>query len=91
MGNFSRTRLARTDDVVDVVADVAAPAALTAAALTLADGAGTNDGTIAAVTDAATALAGIQELAAQHAKVVTDLTALRATVAALRTALQTEA
>jgi hypothetical protein len=29
MGNFARTRLARTTDVVDVVADVAAPAALT--------------------------------------------------------------
>lgn len=91
MGNFSRTRLARTSDTVDVVADVTAAAALTAAALTLADGAGTNDGTIAAVTDAATALAGIQELAAQHAKVVADLTEIRSTLNDLIAALGTEA
>jgi hypothetical protein len=72
MSNFSRTRLARTSDVVDVVADVAAPAALTA---TVEGG----------------AFASLTTAAAAHDEVVADLTALRATVVALRTALQTEA
>lgn len=63
----------------------AAPTAITAAALTVADGAGTNDGTIAAITNAANAgsadvgpvIAAIQELADQVNKLVTDLTSVR--------------
>jgi hypothetical protein len=45
----------------------------TAAALTVADGAGTNDGTIGAITDNASTIAAVQELAAQINKLVTDL------------------
>lgn len=47
---------------------------LTAAALTVADGAGTNDGTIGAITGDASVIAAVQELAAQVNKLVTDLT-----------------
>ena len=72
MGNFARTRLARTTDVVDVVADVAAPAALTATTQ------GSDFASLAAVTTKYNAL-------------LVDVTALRTTVAELRTALQTEA
>lgn len=45
----------------------------TAAALTVADGAGTNDGTIGAITGDASVIAAVQELAAQINKLVTDL------------------
>lgn len=44
----------------------------TAAALTVADGAGTNDGTIGAITDNATTIAAVQELADQINKLVAD-------------------
>lgn len=50
-------------------------AAMTAAALTVTDGAGTNDGTIGAITGDASVIAAVQELAAQINKLVTDLTA----------------
>lgn len=45
----------------------------TAAALTVTDGAGTNDGTIGAITDNASTITAVQELAAQINKLVTDL------------------
>lgn len=47
---------------------------LTAAALTVTDGAGTNDGTIGAITADASVIAAVQELAAQINKLVVDVT-----------------
>jgi hypothetical protein len=47
-------------------------AAATAGALTVADGAGTNDGTIAAITGDASVIAAVQELADQINKLVAD-------------------
>jgi hypothetical protein len=44
----------------------------TAAALTVTDGAGTNDGTIGAITDNASTIAAVQELADQINKLVAD-------------------
>lgn len=44
----------------------------TAAALTVTDGAGTNDGTIGAITDNASTITAVQELAAQINKLVVD-------------------
>jgi hypothetical protein len=47
-------------------------AAPTAAALTVSDGAGTNDGTIGAITGDASVIAAVQELADQINKLVAD-------------------
>jgi hypothetical protein len=44
----------------------------TAAALTVVDGAGTNNGSIAAITDNASTIAAVQELADQINKLVAD-------------------
>lgn len=52
----------------------------TAGALTVADGAGTNDGTIAAITADASAIAAVQELAAAINALIVDVAALRAQV-----------
>lgn len=49
----------------------------TAAALTVSDGAGTNDGTIGAITADASVIAAVQELAAQINKLVADNADLR--------------
>ncbi len=43
------------------------------APVTVADGAGTNDGTIAAITNNATTIAAVQELAAKQAEILTAL------------------
>lgn len=91
MGNFSRTRLARTSDTVDVVADVEAAAALTSAALTAADGVGTNNGVIAAITDNATTIAAVQEIVAAYTALRADVTEIRTTLNDLIAALGTEA
>jgi hypothetical protein len=91
MSNFSRTRLARTSDVVDVVADVEAAAALTSAALTAADGVGTNNGVIAAITDNATTIAAVQEIVASYTALRADVTEIRTTLNALIDALAVEA
>lgn len=48
-------------------------AAPTAAALTVTDGAGTNDGTIDAITDNASTITAVQELADQINKLVADV------------------
>lgn len=48
-------------------------AAPTAAALTVTDGAGTNDGTIGAITDNASTITAVQELADQINKLVADM------------------
>lgn len=66
-------------------ADTAALGALTAAALTVADGAGTNDGTIGAITADASVIAAVQEIAAQVNKIVTDLATLKTKVDLIRT------
>lgn len=63
-------------------ATAATPAAQTSAALTVADGAGTNDGTIGAITADASVIAAVQELAAQVNKLVADVTELRTQAAA---------
>lgn len=55
----------------------ASPSALTAAALTVVDGAGTNDASIAAITDNASTIAAVQELADQINKLLVDLTSVR--------------
>lgn len=44
----------------------------TAAALTVTDGTGTNDGTIGAITADASVIAAVQEIAAMVAKIITD-------------------
>ena len=91
MSNFSRTRLARTSDVVDVVADVEAAAALTSAALTAADGAGTNDGTIPAITNNASTITAVQEIVAAYTALRADVTEIRTTLNDLIAALAVEA
>ena len=50
----------------------------TAAALTVTDGAGTNDGTIAAITADASVIAAVQELADQVNKLVADVADVKA-------------
>ncbi len=55
----------------------------TAAALTVSDGTGTNDGTIGAITGDASVIAAVQELAAQIAKLVTDLANVKGVVNSL--------
>lgn len=91
MGNFSRTRLARTSDTVDVVAGVEAAAALTSAALTAVDGVGTNNGSIAAITDNASTIAAVQEIVAAYTALRADVTEIRTTLNDLLAALGTEA
>lgn len=68
---------------------VTVPAA-TAAALTVSDGAGTNDGTIGAITGDASVIAAVQEIAAQVAKLVADDLALRKTQNLIIDVLQSE-
>lgn len=63
-------------------------AAQTAAALTVTDGAGTNDGTIGAITADASVIAAIQELAAQINKLVADDLDNRQTINAIIDDLQ---
>lgn len=58
------------------------PAAQTSATLTLADGVGTNDGAIGAITDNASTITAVQELAAMINKTVADITAIRAKLVA---------
>lgn len=60
----------------------------TAATLTVTDGAGTNDGTIGAITDNASTIAAVQELAAQINKLVADNLDLRQAVTAIIDDLQ---
>lgn len=62
---------------------------LTSAALTVADGAGTNDGTIAAITADASVIAAVQELADQINKLVADVTDVKQIVNAVIDDLQT--
>ncbi len=62
--------------------------AATAVAVTLADGAGTNDGTAAAITDVATAKAAIQELNATITALVADQLVLRKLINSLIDDLQ---
>lgn len=75
------------------VADPAAMAAQTSAALTVTDGAGTNDGTIPAITtggasaDQSAVIAAIQELADQINKLVVDLAAAKTAVDANNAAI----
>ncbi len=49
----------------------------TAAALTVTDGVGTNNGTIDAITNNATTIAAVQELAAMVNKLITDVDDIR--------------
>ena len=71
-------------------AAVANAAAMTASALTVADGAGTNDNTIGAITGDASVIAAVQEIADEINKLVADVTEVRtqlnAALASLRTA-----
>lgn len=62
--------------------------AATAVAVTLADGAGTNDGSAAAISDVATAKAAIQELNATITALIADNLALRKTQNAIIDTLQ---
>jgi len=77
------TQTYSTSDATIAALTYVAPSAITAAALTVADGAGTNDGTIGAITDNASTIAAVQELAAQIGKLVTDLTSARTQLVAL--------
>lgn len=75
------------------IADPTAAAAITASALTVTDGAGTNDGTIPAISTGGAAadqddtIAAIQELAAMINALVVDVTALKAGVDANNAAI----
>lgn len=83
LGFFGATPAAQPAHNADPAATASDPNALTAAALTVADGAGSNDGTIAAITTGGTAadqapvIAAIQELADQINKIVADITSIR--------------
>lgn len=72
------------------IANVAAAAALTTGDLTVADGAGTNDGTIGAITADASVIAAVQEIAAKINLINDDLaeirTQLNAEIAAIKAA-----
>ena len=61
----------------------------TAAALTVTDGAGTNDNTIGAITAAASVIAAVQELADEINKLVTDLADVKQVVNSVIDDLQT--
>lgn len=61
----------------------------TAATLTVSDGAGTNDGTIGAITGDASVIAAVQELAAQINKLIADGLDLRQGLTAVVDDLQT--
>ena len=58
-------------------------AAATAAVLTVSDGAGTNDNTIGAITDNASTIAAVQELADEVNKLVADNAVLRGLINAI--------
>lgn len=60
----------------------------TAATLTVTDGAGTNDGTIGAITDNASTIAAVQELANQINKLVADNLDLRQAITSIIDDLQ---
>lgn len=77
------TQTYSTADATIPALTYADPTALTAAALTVTDGAGTNDGTIGAITDNATTIAAVQELAAQINKIIVDITSIRTKLVAL--------
>lgn len=62
--------------------------AATATALTVTDGAGTNDGTIPAITNTATTIAAVQELAANQAALIADDLAIKKVLNALIDDLQ---
>ena len=62
--------------------------AATAAALTVADGAGTNDGTIGAITGDASVIAAVQELSAQITALIADDLALKKVITAIIDDLQ---
>lgn len=64
-------------------------AAPTAAALTVADGAGTNNNTIDAITDNASTIAAVQELADEINKLVADVADVKQLVNAVIDDLQT--
>jgi hypothetical protein len=89
VGFFGATPVDQPDTFTQTYSTAArtVPAA-TAVAVTLADGAGTNDGTAAAITDVATAKAAIQELNAALTAVIADNLALRKTQNALIDTLQ---
>lgn len=83
IGFYGTTPAQQPAHVADPAATATDPDALTAAALTVTDGAGTNDGTIPAITTGGTAadqapvIAAIQELADQVNKIVADITSIR--------------
>lgn len=62
----------------------------TAATLTVTDGAGTNDGTIGAITDNASTISAVQELADQINKLVADNADLRQAITAIIDDLQAQ-
>lgn len=72
---ITQTYATTTSTVPTVTA--ATPAAATAAALTVVDGAGTNNASIAAITDNASTIAAVQELADQINKLIVDAASLR--------------
>lgn len=63
-------------------------AALTSAALTVADGAGTNDGTIPVITNNASTITAVQELADQINKLVVDIANVKQVLNSVIDALQ---
>lgn len=79
-----------TADATHAARTANAPAAATYAAptappsaLTVTDGAGTNDGTIGAITDNASTIAAVQELAASIGSIITSITSTQTQLAAL--------
>lgn len=62
--------------------------ALTSVALTVTDGAGTNDGTIAAITNTATTITAVQEIVANQTALRADVLALAKVINALVDDLQ---
>jgi hypothetical protein len=73
LGFYNATPVVRQTAFTQTYATASAThAAPTAAVLTVTDGAGTNDGTIGAITADASVIAAIQELAAQINKLVAD-------------------
>lgn len=74
LGFYGATAVARPSITQTYSTATTTHTAMTAAALTVADGAGTNNGTIEAITNNATTIAAVQELADQINKLVTDLT-----------------
>lgn len=81
-GAYTQTYSTATRTVAALT--TAAPTAMTAAALTVTDGAGTNDGTIPVITDNASTITAVQELADQINKLVVDLTSVRTQLVAVQ-------